>query len=83
MRIKEILAQQHKTNKWLAEETNLSEIGIGKIVMGKTSPTSETIQKIATALGVPCGALFDDYKEQPKGTLVCPKCGYEIKIKAE
>ena len=83
MRIKEILNQQHKTNKWLAEKTNLSEIGIGKIVMGKTSPTSDTIQKIAKALDVPCGALFDDYETHHDCTLSCPKCGYEIKLKAE
>lgn len=88
MRIKELLESRGMTARELASATGLSEMGLSKIVRGKSSPSASTVEKIALALGVTCGALFDDYD----GSMVhgdsgqcitCPKCGEVIRIKTE
>ena len=86
MRIKELLEEKGVTAKWLATNTGLTEMGLSKIVTGKSSPNADTITKIAKALNVTCGALFDDFvHEKPSSTpsLTCPKCGEVIHIKTE
>jgi len=83
MRIKQLLAEKGVTAKALALSTGLTEMGLSKIITGKSSPNADTIQKIASALDVPCGALFDDYADD-EGTkhnsTVCPYCGKPLSI---
>ena len=90
MRIREILSEKNMKAKELADACGLSEMGMSNIMTGKSQPTAKTIVKIAKALGVPCGYLFEDYEafatktiEIQETTLKCPKCGYHMKLKAE
>jgi transcriptional regulator with XRE-family HTH domain len=60
----------------------IAQPSMSNIVNGKSMPSLETLEKIATALEVPFTELF----EQPKtGTvsLSCPHCGKSITLKAE
>ena len=84
MRIKQLLAERGISNKALAQAIGLTEMGVSKIVTGKSIPNGSTIIDIAKFLNVPCGALFDDYvSEMPKNSFVCPHCGHELKITIE
>lgn len=84
MRIKEILKNKGMTAKELAASCGLSEMGLSKILTGKSSANTSTIIKIADVLGVKCGELFDDYQADDNDSkVICPKCGYEMKIKVE
>ena len=46
------------------------------------NPTLETLEKIATALGVNITELFDQPKNNTTG-ITCPHCGKNINIKIE
>ena len=87
MRLKEVLNEKGITAKKLAELTGLTEMGVSKIVNGKSHPNEDTIKRIANVLEIPCGCLFDDYEEflakSQETLLKCPKCGHRIKLKAE
>ena len=90
MRIKKLLDNRGMTAKELAANSGLTEMGISKIITGKSSPSAATIEKIAKTLKVPCGALFDDYESESSKhsgdtyqTITCPKCGEVIKIKTD
>ena len=64
MRIKELLTEKRITSKTLSQRTGITEMGISNMITGKSSPTAESIMKIASALGVKCGELFDDYEPE-------------------
>ena len=66
MRIKEVLKRKKMTSKTLSKKTGLTEMGISNILTGKSSPNADTIMKIASALGVKCGELFDDFESEKK-----------------
>lgn len=84
MRIKEVLSEKGMSAKELAAACGLSEMGMSNIMTGKSQPNANTIVRIAQALNVPCGELFDDYHAEDKDNrIICPKCGYEMKIKVE
>ena len=61
MRYKEILREKGVTAKELAQKIGVTEVGLSKILTGKTSTSTNMIEKIAAALGIKCGELFDDY----------------------
>lgn len=82
MRIKEILNKKGMTAKELAAACEMSEMGLSKILTGKSSANTSTIIRIAKELDVSCGELFDDYKE-PSNELLCPHCGKPIRITLE
>lgn len=84
MRIKEVLLEKGMSAKELAAACGLSEMGMSNIMTGKSQPNANTIVRIAQALNVSCGELFDDYQAESKANrIVCPKCGCEMKIKVE
>lgn len=86
MRLKQLLSEKGMTAKSLAASTGLTEMGLSKIITGKSSPNAETIVKIASALGVSCGALFDDYEDcsvANHSAMSCPYCGHELKVNVE
>ena len=74
--IKEVLKSKEKTAVWLAGEIGITQPNMSNIVSGKTNPSLETLEKIASALNVPISDLF----EQPStDTINCPHCGGKIK----
>ena len=47
-RIKVALAEQNKTNRWLAEQMGKSEITISRWVQNKTQPSLEQLLQVAS-----------------------------------
>lgn len=77
LRIKELIKAKGLTAKELSAIIGISESALSLAVNG--NPTVETLQKIATALGVSVSELF----EPPhNGVITCPNCGAEIALSA-
>ena len=51
-RIKVVLVENGKTNKWLAEQMNVAPTTVSKWCTNNCQPTVETLMKIARVLGV-------------------------------
>lgn len=51
-RIKVILAEQHRTGKWLAEAMGKNEATISRWCTNKSQPTQVTMRKIAALLDI-------------------------------
>lgn len=79
LRIKDVLKAKGVTSKQLAEKLGKSEGAISLTING--NPTADTLEKIADALGVGVGELFEP--QQKNTDLRCPHCGGIIKIKIE
>ena len=75
--IKELCKQKGITQRELAERIGLTPVGLAKAIGGNTTIT--TLEKIADGLGVSVPELF----QQNDIHITCPKCGAQIKIKAE
>lgn len=57
-RIKVVLAEKRKTNKWLAEQLGKDPATVSKWVTNNSQPTITTFIKIAECLGVPINELI-------------------------
>ena len=62
-RIKIALAEQNKTNRWLAKKTGKSDITISRWVQNKTQPSLEQLVEIAKALEISPKDLINDIKQ--------------------
>lgn len=62
-RIKIALAEQNKTNRWLAEKTGRSDITISRWVQNKTQPSLEQLVEIAKVLEISPKDLINDIKQ--------------------
>ncbi len=78
--IKELLKNKGVTISNLAVQLGISQASLSRALGENGNPTLETLNKIASALGVSTSELFD---KPAKGTITCPHCGKEITIKAE
>lgn len=58
LRIKEILSKDKITVTSFAKEIGITQANMSNIVNGKTKPSLETLEKIATALNVEVWELF-------------------------
>ncbi|MGV8092501.1 MAG: helix-turn-helix domain-containing protein [Mangrovibacterium sp.] len=77
LRIKEILKRKDIQVNKLAEMIGLTPQNLSKLINEKTKPSIDTFEKIAKALDVPLGELFD----QPQTDIInCPHCGSKIKV---
>lgn len=82
LRIKDVIKEKKLTVVALAGMIGITQPNMSNIVNGKSMPSLETLEKIASALGVPVTELF----EQPKSdtaSLTCPHCGKNINIKID
>ena len=62
LRIKDILAEQGKTSKWLATETGVTPATISNINKGVHFPNKDLLFKIAEVLDVDVKELFNSTK---------------------
>jgi transcriptional regulator with XRE-family HTH domain len=77
LRIKEICKQQGITVATIAERTGIFAPTLSRINKGGNT-TTETLEKIASALDVPISELF----EQPQTDEInCPICGAKLTLK--
>ena len=58
-RIHDIRKSQNITQEKLAEILNMDVTSLSKIEIGKNYPKPETLEKLATALGVEVGTFFE------------------------
>ncbi|SHG04553.1 helix-turn-helix domain-containing protein [Dysgonomonas macrotermitis] len=77
-RIKEILKERGITALTLAKGIEMTQANLSNIMTGKTKPSLDTLEKIASALNVPITDLFERSKQN---TITCPKCGTALEIK--
>lgn len=59
-RLKVVLAEKGKTNKWLAEELNKNETTVSRWCTNDVQPSLETFVEIAQKLDVRLTTLFND-----------------------
>jgi transcriptional regulator with XRE-family HTH domain len=67
-RIRVILADKEKTNKWLAEKINKDRVTISRYVNNESQPSIQTLFKIADVLQVDVTDLLEknDYIKNKK-----------------
>lgn len=58
-RLKVVLAEKRKTNRWLANQLGYSETTVSRWVNNKQQTTLATFSKIAKILGVDVKSLFE------------------------
>lgn len=80
LRVKELCREKGLTQKMLAEKIGVAEISLSRSING--NPSLDTLNKIASALGVPIAELFEQSNKNT-AILTCPHCGKNINIKAE
>jgi transcriptional regulator with XRE-family HTH domain len=79
LRVKEITKAKGITIAAVANRMGIKAPALSRIINGGNT-TTDTLQKIADALGVPVSELF----EQPASNIItCPKCGAKLAIKAK
>lgn len=62
-RLKVVLADKKRTNKWLAEQLNKSTCSVSKWCTNTAQPDLQTLDKIAKVLGVEVKDLLNDTKK--------------------
>lgn len=80
LRVKEICKEKGITIQELADNMEMKRESLSRAING--NPTLETLEKIATAVGVNISELFDQPKNNTTG-IACPHCGKNINIKVE
>lgn len=81
LQIKEIMSKRNVTSAWLSEKVGISKVAVSNIVTGKSSPSLDSLIKIADALNVSITELIGEEKED--NTITCPKCGTRFKMEEE
>ena len=82
MRIKQAIKESGSSVGELAQKMGVSRQTISRQING-ANITVETVKKIADALGVPVGQLFDQKpqtKNSEHNTITCPHCGEKLVI---
>ena len=80
LRIKDVSKSKGVSITRLAELVGITQPNMSNIANGKTSPSLELFERIASALEVEVTELFAAPKE---GAIACPHCGKSLTIKAE
>lgn len=62
-RLKVVLAEKEKTNKWLAERLGKSEVTVSRWVTNEIQPSTEMLLEIAKLLDVDIKDLLNSSKE--------------------
>lgn len=61
-RLKIVLAENDKTNKWLAEQLSKSEVTVSRWVTNEVQPSLETMAQIAQLLKIDIKELLNSTK---------------------
>ena len=80
-RIKELLERRGMSSAELSRRIGVTKATVSNLITGKTTPSVDTLNRIAEVLEVPFWQLFtnpDDIAERKQ--LVCPHCGKPIEV---
>jgi len=80
-KIRELRKRRKITQASLAEKTDLSDNFIGLLERGKTSPSLESLEKIARALKVPVRELFEFETDEPNKARLLAELNKKLKQK--
>lgn len=80
LRIKELSKEKNILLKDLADKIGISRVSLTRIAQGEQNPTMDTLEKLASELGVEVGELFNARSEH---TFRCPYCGKKLFVSAE
>ena len=58
-RLRVVLAEQNKTNRWLAEQLNVNEGTVSRWITNNKQPSIETFYKISVLLKIDIKDLFE------------------------
>ncbi|MDM1097834.1 helix-turn-helix transcriptional regulator [Myroides odoratimimus] len=61
-RLKVVLAEKNKTNRWLAEQLGKSEVTISRWCTNEVQPSMETLLQIAILLNIDIKELINSSK---------------------
>lgn len=61
-RLKVVLAEKNKTNRWLAEQLGKSDVTISRWCTNEVQPSMETFLQIATLLNIDIKELLNSTK---------------------
>lgn len=64
-RIRVVLAERNKTNRWLAEQMGKSEITISRWVQNKSQPSLEQLLQVAKILSISPKELINENINSP------------------
>lgn len=70
LKIKEVLKENKTTVVALAEAVGITQPNMSNIVNGKSTPSLETLEKIANALNVPITSLFKEEANEELTALI-------------
>lgn len=62
-RLKVVLAEKHKTNRWLSEQLGKSEITVSRWVQNKVQPSLDQLVEIAKILDIDVKVLINNTKD--------------------
>jgi len=80
LRVKDILKEKGITQKELAFQLGMTEVGLSKSINENGNPDFKRLNEISETLNVPVTELF----EQPAIDIInCPYCGGKIKTSKE
>lgn len=82
LRVKEILKAKGMTAKELAGILNVSESSLSLTIRYGANPSLQTLDKIASALGVSVAELFEA-PAADASVITCPHCGKSITLQVE
>ena len=82
LKIKEICTFKGISQKALAEKVGVSATSLSRIVTGEQKPSLDTLDKIASALGVSVAELFEAPLAD-SAVITCPHCGNPITLQVE
>lgn len=82
LRVKEILKAKGMTAKELAGILNVSESSLSLTIRDGANPSLQTLDKIASALGVSVAELFEA-PAADTAVITCPHCGKSITLQVE
>lgn len=79
-RIKEVIKSKNKRVKDIAQIIGIEPPNFSNIINGKSTPSLDMLQRIASALNVHISELFE--KDTPNDNIIkCPNCGAELEVK--
>ncbi len=64
-RLKVVLAEQNRSNKWLAEQLSKTEATVSRWCTNESQPSIDTLTKIARLLNVDVREMLLSTKEKP------------------
>ena len=82
LRVKDILKSKGLTAKTLAKMLNISEGSLSQTIKDGANPSLQTLERIASALGVPVSELFEP-SPADQASITCPHCGKSITLQVK